>query len=63
MLTEAQHMVDRYTRLLTELPCAYRELELDEEQSRTAQQYADGITAWLTGYLYWERRTGRYRAG
>ncbi|WP_405014149.1 terpene cyclase [Kitasatospora sp. NBC_01539] len=63
VLTEAQHMVDRYTRLLTELPCAYRELELDEEQSRTAQQYADGITAWLTGYLYWERRTGRYRAG
>ncbi|MCU7825676.1 terpene synthase family protein [Kitasatospora sp. DSM 101779] len=63
VLAEAQLLVDRYTRLLAELPCAFRELELDEEQRGIAQRYADGMTAWLAGYLHWERRTGRYRTG
>ncbi|WP_431677671.1 terpene synthase family protein [Kitasatospora sp. KL5] len=63
VLAEAQLMVEDYARLLAELPCAFRELELDEEQRGIAQRYADGITAWLAGYLHWERRTGRYRTG
>ncbi len=61
VLAEAQSMVDRYTRLVDELPRTYRELELGPQQSRTAERYADGLTAWLTGYLSWESRTGRYQ--
>lgn len=61
VLSEAQVMVERYTRLMDELPRIYRELELGAEQTRIAGRYADGLTAWLTGYLSWESRTGRYR--
>ncbi|GAA1268409.1 hypothetical protein GCM10009665_66320 [Kitasatospora nipponensis] len=61
VLAEAQHMVDRYARLVDELPRTYRELELGPDQSRTAQRYADGLTAWLSGYLSWESGTGRYQ--
>lgn len=63
VLAEAQQMVDDYARLLDELPRTYHELELDAEQRDVAQHYIDGITAWLAGYLHWERRTGRYRTG
>ncbi|MGF1425892.1 terpene synthase family protein [Kitasatospora sp. LaBMicrA B282] len=61
VLAEAQRMVDRYARLVDELPRTYRELELGPDQSRTAQRYADGLTAWLSGYLSWESGTGRYQ--
>jgi hypothetical protein len=63
VLAEAQLMVDTCADLLTRLPHAYEELALDDGQREIARRYADGITAWLAGYLYWERRTGRYRTG
>lgn len=61
VLAEAQLMARRYTRILEELPRTYRELELGPDDRRIAQRYADGLTAWLTGYLDWEASTGRYR--
>ncbi|MFD9127787.1 terpene cyclase [Kitasatospora sp. NPDC059571] len=63
VLGEAQVMVDTYAGLLARLPDACAELELDDEQLGIAQRYTDGISAWLAGYLLWERRTGRYRTG
>ncbi|MDH6579729.1 terpene cyclase [Kitasatospora sp. MAP5-34] len=62
VIAEAQLMVDRFADLTAELPDVYRWLELDEPQRQAAQRYADGLARWLAGYLYWERRTGRYRA-
>ncbi|MDH6109139.1 hypothetical protein P3T36_006222 [Kitasatospora sp. MAP12-15] len=62
VLAEAQVMAQRYTRIVDELPRTYRDLELGPDERRTAQRYADGLTAWLTGYLDWEGSTGRYRA-
>ncbi|WP_035806300.1 terpene synthase family protein, partial [Kitasatospora mediocidica] len=61
VLAEAQQMVQRFTQLADELPRTYRELELGPDESQLAQRYADGLAAWLTGYLDWEARTGRYR--
>ncbi|MCC9311536.1 hypothetical protein LN042_31485 [Kitasatospora sp. RB6PN24] len=62
VLAEAQLMLDRIAQLVDELPRAYRALELAPEQRRAAERYADGLTAWLSGYLDWESRTGRYLA-
>ncbi|WP_280726622.1 terpene cyclase [Kitasatospora sp. MAA4] len=62
VLAEAQQMVRRFTQLTDELPRTYRELELRLDERQTAQRYADGLSAWLTGYLDWEMSTGRYRA-
>ncbi|WP_371495744.1 hypothetical protein OG871_09020 [Kitasatospora sp. NBC_00374] len=61
VLGEAQLMIDRFAELRLQLPTAYHQLELDHEQRGAAQRYADGMAAWLAGYLRWEGRTGRYR--
>ncbi|TWG01054.1 terpene synthase family protein [Kitasatospora viridis] len=63
VLAEAQLMVDRYAQLKDELPRTYRALELGPDQEQVAERYADGLTAWLSGYLSWESGTGRYQSG
>jgi hypothetical protein len=61
VLSEARLMVDRFTRMLSQLPEVCEQLELSEEVSAITARYADGLAAWLAGYLRWEGRTGRYQ--
>ncbi|WP_371478062.1 terpene cyclase [Kitasatospora sp. NBC_00315] len=58
---EAQQMLARCTELVAQLPESYRALGLDPADLELAGRYAQGLTAWLAGYLHWESRTGRYR--
>ncbi len=59
---EAQEMLARCAELVSQLPESYRALGLGPADLALAARYAQGLTAWLAGYLHWESRTGRYRA-
>jgi hypothetical protein len=61
-LAEVQLQADRMAELLEELPRTYRALDLSPEQTATAQRYADGMVALVSGYVDWESRTVRYRS-
>ncbi|WP_051811698.1 hypothetical protein [Kitasatospora sp. MBT63] len=63
VLAEAQLMINQFAELRLQLADVYNQLELDAAQRGAVQRYADGLAAWLAGYLRWEGRTGRYRAG
>jgi pentalenene synthase len=61
VLAETQWMIDEYTRLAGEIPDLCTRLGLDGPQTRAVEHYADGLAAWVGGYLDWEARTLRYR--
>jgi pentalenene synthase len=61
VMAEVQWMIDEYIRLSARIDELCDGLGLDPRQRRAVERYAEGLSAWLSGYLDWESGTLRYR--